>query len=152
NSSGTVVNQLGHFPFGESWYSTTADKLFFTTYERDSESGNDYAMMRSHVNRLARFSSADPVPGSLANPQSFNRYSYSVNDPGEMVDPSGLHPYLQQPVPDLDLLGGGVMGGMDIFDIIKLAFEPTGGGEMVRNPDSNCPNGDCAPFVQSPYI
>src|SRR5262249_27052540 len=55
NSSGTTINQMGHFPFGESWYATTADKLFFTTYERDSESGNDYAVMRSHVNRFARF-------------------------------------------------------------------------------------------------
>src|SRR5258708_5207455 len=34
--------------------------------ERDSESGNDYAMMRSSVNRLGRFSSPDLLAGSTS--------------------------------------------------------------------------------------
>src|SRR5437762_7073504 len=72
DSSGNTVAQMGHFPFGESWYNASGDKLLFTTYERDSESGNDYAMMRSYVNRLARFSSPDPLSGSTGNPQSLN--------------------------------------------------------------------------------
>ncbi len=49
DSSGNTVAQLGHYPFGESWYNASNDKLLFTSYERDSESGNDYAMMRSYV-------------------------------------------------------------------------------------------------------
>jgi hypothetical protein len=32
DSSGNVAEQLGHYPFGESWYNTSDDKLFFTTY------------------------------------------------------------------------------------------------------------------------
>jgi hypothetical protein len=40
----------------------------FTTYERDAESGNDYAQARSYVNRLARFSSLDPLAGDTRNP------------------------------------------------------------------------------------
>lgn len=89
NSSGGAVEQLGHFPFGESWYNATSDKLMFTTYERDSESGNDYAMARYHVSRLGRLSSPDPLSGSTSNPQSLNRYSYSLNDPAILTDPSG---------------------------------------------------------------
>ena len=89
NSSGSVVAEMGHFPFGESWYNTTNDKLYFTTYEYDSESGNHYAMARYHVSRLGRLSSPDPIAGSTADPQSLNRYSYSINDPANVTDPSG---------------------------------------------------------------
>ncbi|HKV79328.1 MAG TPA: RHS repeat-associated core domain-containing protein [Candidatus Sulfotelmatobacter sp.] len=92
NSSGGVVAEMGHFPFGESWYNATNDKLYFTTYEYDSESGNHYAMARYHMSRLGRLSSPDPLPGSTANPQSLNRYSYSVNDPANVTDPSGATP------------------------------------------------------------
>lgn len=32
----------------------------------------------------------DPVGGSSADPQSFNRYAYTVNDPINLIDPLGL--------------------------------------------------------------
>ena len=69
DSSGIKIGEQGHYPFGESWYSTnTTTKWQFTSYERDSESGNDYAMMRQYVSRLARFSSPDPIGGLLQDP------------------------------------------------------------------------------------
>jgi RHS repeat-associated protein len=91
DSSGNTVRTFGHFPFGETWYETgTASKLKFTSYERDSESGNDYAMARSYVNRLGRFSSPDPLGGTIGDPQSLNRYAYVQNDPVDLIDPLGL--------------------------------------------------------------
>jgi RHS repeat-associated protein len=91
DSSGTVVGQQGHFPFGESSYSVNSTtKWQFTSYERDSESGNDYAIMRSSVNRLARFSSPDPIAGTTEDPQSLNHYAYGRNDPVNLADPLGL--------------------------------------------------------------
>src|SRR5712691_3960995 len=85
DTSGSVLGQQGHYPYGESWYATnTTTKWQFTSYARDSgtgESGNDYAMMRYHVNRLGRFSSPDPLAGTIGEPQSLNRYSYTHNDP-----------------------------------------------------------------------
>jgi len=92
DSSGNTVAQMGHFPYGESWYNASGDKLIFTSYERDSESGNDYARARYYVNRLARFSSTDPVGGSAANPQSLNRYTYALSAPIGLVDPTGMLP------------------------------------------------------------
>jgi RHS repeat-associated protein len=89
DSSGSTVTQMGHFPFGESWYNASNDKLIFTSYERDKESGNDYAKARYYISRLARFSSPDPVPGNPVNPQSWNRYSYVLNDPINLNDPEG---------------------------------------------------------------
>jgi len=50
------------FPSGETWYgSGSAEKLNFTSDERDAESGNDYAVFRYHVNRLGRLWAAEPI-------------------------------------------------------------------------------------------
>jgi RHS repeat-associated protein len=89
DSSGNVAEQLGHYPYGESWYNASNDKLFFTTYERDAESGNDYAQARYYVSRLGRFSSTDPLAGNTSDPQSLNRYVYARDLPMMLVDPSG---------------------------------------------------------------
>ncbi len=89
NTSGSTVEQMGHYPFGESWYNAASDKLLFTSYERDAESGNDYALARYYISRLGRFNSPDPVSGNPANPQSWNRYSYVLNDPINLNDPEG---------------------------------------------------------------
>jgi len=93
NTSGTITAQSGHYPFGENWYETASNKLKFTSYARDTasgESGNDYAIFRSHISRLGRFSSPDPLAGSIGNPQSLNRYAYTANDPVGLADPLGL--------------------------------------------------------------
>jgi RHS repeat-associated protein len=91
DANGNVTRTFGHFPFGEVWYETgTASKWKFSTYERDTESGNDYAMARFYRSNNARFASPDPIPGSASDPQSLNRYSYAVSDPIDFVDFSGL--------------------------------------------------------------
>lgn len=42
NANGAIVGELGHYPFGEMWYEkNTTTKQKFTTYDRDSETGND---------------------------------------------------------------------------------------------------------------
>jgi len=91
DGSGNVIRTFGHFPFGETWYeNSSTDKWKFTTYERDSESGLDYAIARFDSTGLGRFTSPDPLPGYLANPESLNRYSYVANDPVNMLDPTGM--------------------------------------------------------------
>jgi RHS repeat-associated protein len=92
--TGTVNRRFGHFPFGETWYeSPGTDKWKFTSYERDSfsgETGLDYAMFRGYSPGQARFVSADLLSGDLLSPQSLNRYTYSRNDPVNWIDPLGL--------------------------------------------------------------
>jgi RHS repeat-associated protein len=88
--NGNKIGEQGHYPYGEQWYVTsTTSKFIFTSYERDAESGNDYAMARYYVNRFARFCSADPLMGSPGDPQSWNRYAYVRNDPINAIDPTG---------------------------------------------------------------
>jgi RHS repeat-associated protein len=88
--NGNILTQEGHFPFGEQWYeSGTANKWFFTSYDRDTESGLDYALARYYDSRTGTFCSADPLAGSPDDPQSWNRYPYGRNDPIDVTDPSG---------------------------------------------------------------
>lgn len=93
--SGVVTRTSSHLLFGDVWYETgTPDKWKFTSYERDPESGLDYAIHRYYSSGYGRFISADLLPGSLDNPQLLNRYSYVANDPMNMADPLGLHLFL----------------------------------------------------------
>jgi RHS repeat-associated protein len=66
----------------------------YTGKERDSESGNDYFGARYYASSMGRFMSPDPSQLYFAdptNPQTFNLYSYAVNNPLKFVDPTGMH-------------------------------------------------------------
>jgi RHS repeat-associated protein len=89
DANGNDIAEQGHLPFGESWYNASNGKFIFTTYERDSESGLDYALARYYNSRIAAFCSADPLEGNADDPQSWNRYAYARNDPINLIDPSG---------------------------------------------------------------
>jgi RHS repeat-associated protein len=93
DASGTVIGRQAHLPFGEEFAASgTQEKHHFTSYEAESESGTDYAVNRQYPQSVGRFGSADPYQASshLVNPQSWNRYSYVLNDPIHNVDPLGL--------------------------------------------------------------
>jgi len=139
DSSGNVVEQLGTYPFGESWYNSTNDKLLFTTYARDSESTNDYALARSYVNRLARFSSPDLLAGDPTNPQSLDRYAYVRNDPENILDPTGRC---------IGLLNdnGDTLNCVDSFDCSIDGFQSScsmANGLVQSGAGVACPENDC---------
>lgn len=67
---------------------------FLTQYERDVETGLDYAQARYYGSITGRFISADPVGGHAEDPQTLNRYTYVRNSPLRFTDPSGLDFYL----------------------------------------------------------
>ncbi len=64
----------------------------FTGYERDWATMLDYAKARTYQADRGRFLQADPLglgAADLISPQSLNRYTYVMNDPINLVDPSG---------------------------------------------------------------
>ncbi|MGD9562999.1 MAG: RHS repeat-associated core domain-containing protein [Pyrinomonadaceae bacterium] len=64
----------------------------FTGYEKDDETGLDFAEARMYQNKHGRFTAVDPLlaSASATNPQTFNRYTYTGNNPINYTDPSGL--------------------------------------------------------------
>jgi RHS repeat-associated protein len=90
---GAVAGRQAHLPFGEDFAENgTQQKQHFTSYERDSESGTDYAINRQYSPGIGRFNRPDPYRKScdIKNPQTLNRYAYSKNDAINKMDPLGL--------------------------------------------------------------
>lgn len=117
-----------YLPFGEELFAETAGRTTgqgytavgtfaadgvrqqFTSYERDNETGLDYALARYYSSTQGRFASVDPfniafetqqvaernpekaialLNAYLSQPQQWNRYSYAINNPLLYVDPDG---------------------------------------------------------------
>jgi RHS repeat-associated protein len=109
DGGGFVISRHDYMPFGEEIAANIGGRLTtqgyagndgvrqqFTGYERDLESGLDYAQNRYFASKHGRFTSVDPLTASanMKNPQTFNRYSYAMNSPYKFTDPLGLaaHP------------------------------------------------------------
>ena len=96
NSAGAIQNESDYYPYGgERVYSQTlANQNYkFTGKERDSESGLDNFEARDNASSMGRFMSPDPanIGANRLNPQSWNAYSYSLNNPLNLTDPTGLY-------------------------------------------------------------
>ena len=66
------------------------DEAGFTGHVRDHATGLTYAQARFYDPVTARFHSPDPVGFSAGGPGYFNRYAYTMNDPVNMTDPTGM--------------------------------------------------------------
>ncbi len=103
--TGTPANMKRHdyLPFGEEigagigvrtaaqGYSADCLRQKFTGYERDTETGLDFAQARYFSNVQGRFTSPDlPFADQVTHdPQSWNLYSYVRNNPINFIDPDG---------------------------------------------------------------
>jgi RHS repeat-associated protein len=77
-------------PYGErGTASSDPVKYKFTGKERDVESGLDYFGARYYSSVQGRFTGVDPVDGTPADPQTWNKYSYTSNNPLIRIDPDG---------------------------------------------------------------
>lgn len=119
--NGSVQSQITNLPFGDGYTSTAGqgDDSDFAELNRDQEINSEQALFREYSSTQGRWFSPDPYSGSydITNPQSFNRYTYALNNPISSADPSGLD----------DGCGGST-------DVIKMhgqahAYDCPGGGE-----------------------
>lgn len=105
NAGGGVVSRHDYMPFGEELLAgvggrstamgySASDGLRqkFTGKERDAETGLDYFIARYYSSGQGRFTTPDPLleSGRVAEPQSWNRYAYVMNNPVRLVDPLGM--------------------------------------------------------------
>lgn len=66
----------------------------FAGFHEDPESGFAHSDARKYDGSAGRFTSVDPMLESAdaEDPRTLNRYSYTLNDPVNLVDPTGLAP------------------------------------------------------------
>jgi RHS repeat-associated protein len=96
NATGTLCYDADFYLFGGEkapFTNTCAQNYKFTDMERDGETGLDHTLFRQYSSQYGRWMSPDPAglgAASLANPQSWNMYSYVTNNPTTFTDPLGL--------------------------------------------------------------
>jgi RHS repeat-associated protein len=130
SDTGTVIERLAFDPWGkrrnvngqadvtDSLVGQTTDRGY-TEHEHLDEMGLIHMNGRVYDPLVGRMMSADPfiqAPGSL---QSYNRYSYVMNNPLNLTDPSGyfsLRGFLKNPFASFnnhgDRVGGAILGGL----------------------------------------
>lgn len=101
------VSRHDYLPFGEELYANIGGRTSGQGYngnadgnrkrwaqlERDDETGLDFAEARYYASTQGRFTSSDPLlsSGDTDDPQTWNRYAYSLNNPLKFIDPLGLY-------------------------------------------------------------
>ncbi|MDO9319288.1 MAG: RHS repeat-associated core domain-containing protein [Gammaproteobacteria bacterium] len=104
NAVGSVVAEMSFDAFGKRRNVLTLAELAeaqydvlnaittkgFTGHEMVDEVGIIHMGGRIYDPELGRFMSADPIVQSISNAQNLNRYSYVLNNPLSLVDPSGF--------------------------------------------------------------
>jgi RHS repeat-associated protein len=101
--NGNVTSRHDYHPFGEDvgssdraaglGYIDDTVRKEFTGYELDIETELDFAQARMYASRNGRFTTGDPLlsTGTLSDPQTWNRYPFSLNRPTILKDPTGLY-------------------------------------------------------------
>jgi len=97
NGGGQRVGLHSYYAFGSELVSATIespeDQLKFTGHEQDDLASDTHELTYMHARyynaALGRFLSVDPVLGKPALPQSWNRYTYVMNNPINRADPDG---------------------------------------------------------------
>lgn len=84
-----VTFSAEYAPFGEAYNVVGQERFRFTGEQHDAPTGFTHLRARQYDPATGRFTGLDPVLGSLAHPQTQNRYAYAMGNPGRFTDPSG---------------------------------------------------------------
>lgn len=92
DENGTIVGEQLYAPYGDLYSSLGSNpglRYGYTGQEEDAESEMVHLGVRQLHTNIARFPQPDSVVPDPLNPQTWNRYSYALNNPTRYTDPSG---------------------------------------------------------------
>jgi RHS repeat-associated protein len=92
SSAGAKLGELRYKPWGESryaWGTTYTNRRFTGQLDETTSIGLYFFNARFYDPLLARFTSADSLIPDPGNPQAWDRYAFTLNNPVKYIDPSG---------------------------------------------------------------
>ncbi len=107
--SSNLVQVLKYWPYGDDAPGSGSDagqRLKFAGMERDTENRHYFDHARTQDFNLGRFVSADELFGDQETPQSWNRYSYVMNNPTSLTDPWGYDSQVSCPPDPFGIIQG----------------------------------------------
>jgi RHS repeat-associated protein len=95
-NTGATVAKYEYDAWGKliSSVQPSANKVNYTGYRKDDETGLDYAQARYYDSSKGRFTSFDPITENgerMNQPQGMNYYGYVMGNPLKFTDPTGEH-------------------------------------------------------------
>ena len=96
SSSGVKNSEIRYMPWGTTRYTYGSSPTTFqyTGQRIESSLGLLFYNARWYDSALGRFIQADTIVPGAGNPQAFDRYAYSYNNPVKYIDPIGHWPEL----------------------------------------------------------
>lgn len=88
DSSGNLIERIKYYPFGEIREGGN-EKYSFTGKEKDKLTDFYYFEARYYDPEFEHFTQADVFAPNLYDPQDWNRYAYTRNNPLKFIDPTG---------------------------------------------------------------
>ncbi len=88
DASAVVVGSSRYDPFGNVMSQSGATSVFAFAGEQQDGTGLEYLRAR-YYSAIGRFAQPDSLVPNPFNPQSLNRYSYTLNNPVPYTDPTG---------------------------------------------------------------
>jgi len=124
NLSGGVVQTCSNLPFGDGQTCTGGQGNYFSDWhftgqDHDFGSGEDHFFYRMYANTDGRWTTPDPAGMAAVdpmNPQSWNKYGYTNNNPVSAMDPTGLVTLPCDPELGCWTGGGGGVPACDPFE------------------------------------
>jgi RHS repeat-associated protein len=140
---GNKIDELSYLPFGETRTGIASSVSHrYTGQELDGETGLYNYNARLYDPETGRFLTADSIVPDPTNPQSLNRYSYVLNNPTNLIDPTG-HSFwkkffggvetvvgavmIASNIPGVNVAGGVLMG----YGVTQMGGNSQGGSETT---------------------
>ncbi len=138
NAYGYQTSRLAYKPFGgTAWFTAVLPTDYgFTGQRFEPTTGYIYDYgARYYDEYIGRFISADSIVPNMGNPQDFNRYSYTRNNPLRYTDPSG------HCVPVCLIIG--VALAVAVWEIVAPYNATPTGGDKVNAQGQPCGSSGC---------